>query len=206
MTTKSMKHSYTLTISRRFAIFGLWTLFSIFTATPLALAQQEDEDVPPPVRTDKKKKQAASPVVKAIKKMKKISGRLNPKADYYIYLTSSAGCGACHKEMPQIVSHHKEMKKDGRADIILIYAGPAASPEHAKKFAKDYDAKFCTVMENDKNCKFVPGYVKPGGIPHCIVVNRYGKVLATGSPNLIFNWQAETIDKGIPEAPVNEQR
>ncbi|MBR4884808.1 MAG: hypothetical protein IKZ33_05790, partial [Lentisphaeria bacterium] len=46
--------------------------------------------------------------------MKKVKGRLNTKADYYIYLFSASWCGPCCKEMPEIVEHHKKMKQDGR--------------------------------------------------------------------------------------------
>lgn len=192
-----MKYTMNRNIIRCMVTAVMWLSLVYIMTSSLCIAQNEEENVS--AVEVKKKKQEASPVVKSLKKLKKVNGRLNSKADYFIYLISGAGCSKCHDVMPEIVEHHKEMRKDGRVDIILMFM--AATPGVTKAFAKDYKVKFYTVMENDKNMRYVPGYVKPSGIPRCIVVDRYSKVISQGATNIISNWQETTINKGIPEPP-----
>ncbi len=183
-------------------------LFGLFSFAPLPLtAQDEDTAVEESTKPSKKKKKAKklpSPVVTAVKKVKKVKGRVNEKADYYIYLCSASWCGPCCREMPEIVETYKEIKKSGKVDIILFCHDKTQAD--AKAFVKKFDIKFMTVMSNDEDkVKKVPGFRAPGGIPHCIFVDRYGRHLTAGHPgNLISNWKALTIDKGEPEAPAEE--
>lgn len=175
-------------------------------AAPLCQAQDEPSADKPAAaaKADKNKKQPDSPVVKAVKKMKKVKGRLNAKADYYIYLFSASWCGPCCKEMPEIVETYKKMKKDGRVEIILM--GKDDSPAAVKSFIKDFDIKFYAVMASDKKAKDVPGFTNPSGIPFCVIVDRYGRSITQGHPgSIISNWESYTVDKGEPEPPADDK-
>ena len=66
------------------------------------------------------KKTAASKVGKAAGKLKSFNGKANKKALVYVYLQSASWCGPCNKEMPEVVKIYNEMKKDGRAELILV--------------------------------------------------------------------------------------
>lgn len=155
------------------------------------------------LKKEKKAKQAPSPVVPAVKKMKRIKGNANAKADYYIYLFSASWCGPCCKEMPNIVKTYKDMKKSGKVDIILFCQDK--TPDKAKDFIKQFRIPFMTVMGSDPKASAVPGYSPVSGIPHCIVVDRYGRVITKGHPgNLLHAWESLTIDKGVPEPPTED--
>lgn len=186
-------------------LFSLLFLAALLTAAPLSFSQDEPKEEKTEEKSDKKKqKQPDSPVVKAVKKMKKVKGRLNTRADYYIYLYSASWCGPCCKEMPGIVETHKEMKKDGRVDIILM--GKDETPAGVKGFVKQFDMKFYAVMASDKKAAKVPGFSNPPGIPNCTVVDRYGRVITSGHPaGVTPNWQAFTVDKGVPEPPADDK-
>lgn len=190
---------------RSVTLFSLLSLGICLLASPLSMAQDEvPADAPTPGKAEKKKKQPDSPVVKAVKKMKKVKGRLNAKADYYIYLFSASWCGPCCKEMPEIVEQHKKMKKDGRVDIILM--GKDDTPADVKSFIKQFNMKFYAVMASDKDATKVPGFTNPSGIPFCIVVDRYGRTIAQSHPaGIIPNWESYTIDKGVPEPPAEDK-
>ena len=183
----------------------LFALCFFLASAPLSHAQEADAaEETSTAKPAKKQKQPASPVVKAVKKMKKVKGRLNAKADYYIYLFSASWCGPCCKDMPEIVEQYKDMKKDGRVEIILM--GKDETPEGVKAFMKQFDIKFYGVMSSDKNAKKVPGFSDPSGIPNCTVVDRYGRVITSGHPGgIIPNWQSFTVDKGVPEPPVEDK-
>ena len=174
-------------------------------AVPAVLAQDE-EDSPKPARKVKadKKKKAASPVVTAVKKVKKVKGRLNDKADYFIYLYSASWCGPCCQEMPEIVETYKEIKKSGKVDIVLFCQDKTLAD--AKNFVKRFNIKFLTVMGDDNKVKKVPGHAPSGGIPHCIFVDRYGRTITAGHPgHLMSSWATHTIDNGEPEAPEEKE-
>lgn len=184
--------------------FLLLSLCSFLACMPVGFAQDETSGKTSTEKSAKKQKQPASPVVKAVKKMKKVKGRLNAKADYFIYLFSASWCGPCCREMPEIVEQYKDMKKDGRVEIILM--GKDETPDGVKSFMKQFNMKFYAVMADDKNATKVPGFTNPSGIPNCTVVDRYGRVITAGHPgSIIPGWQSVTIDKGVPEPPTAEK-
>ena len=175
-------------------------LLALAILSPIS-AMAEDMDGPAEKTSKKAKKsakKAASPVATAVKKVKKVKGRVNDKADYYIYLYSASWCGPCCKEMPEIVELYKDIKKSGKVDIILFCQDKTLPA--AKNFVKQFGIKFLTVMGNDDKVSKVPGHAAPGGIPHCIFVDRYGRTVASGHPgNILSRWEALTIGKGAPE-------
>lgn len=186
--------------------FSLLCLGFGLLVSPLCMAQDDTMAEGAPVsKKGDRSKLPDSPVVKAVKKMKKVKGRLNAKADYYIYLFSASWCGPCCKEMPEIVEQHKKMRKDGRVDIILM--GEDKTPAGVKNFIKQFNMKFYAVMASDKNATKVPGFASPSGIPFCIVVDRYGRVITKSHPGgIIPNWESYTIDKGVPEPPAETEK
>ena len=163
--------------------------------TPAALAQESGDaaaETPQKQAKKEKQKKADNPIAKAIKKVKKIKGRLNEKADYYIFLYSASWCGPCCKEMPEIVDTYKAIKKSGKVDIILFCQDKTTAD--AKNFVKQFGIKFLTVMGNDEKCAQVPGHAPAGGIPHCNIVDRSGRKITSGHPaNVIPNWESHTI-------------
>ena len=105
--------------------------------------------------------------------------------------------------MPNIVKTYKDMKKSGKVDIILFCQD--RTPEDAKKFVNKFRIPFMTIMGNDSKVSNVPGYAPTNGIPHCIVVDRYGQLITRGHPgNLLRSWEALTVDKGVPEPPAED--
>lgn len=175
----------------------LTTALTAFTSLAPLYAQDEEA----PVKKEKAAKRAISPVVTAVKKVKKVRGKLNDKADYYIYLYSASWCGPCCREMPEIVELHKEVQKTGKVDFILF--SQDRTPKAAAGFVKRFKIKFLTVMGDDKDASKVPGMVSPNGIPHCAIVDRYGRKITHGHPAIVLpEWKSLTIDKGEPEPPV----
>ena len=127
------------------------------------------------------KKSSVSAVGKAAGKLKTFNGKPSKKALVYVYLQSASWCGPCNKEMPEVAEIYKEMKKDGRAEIILI--GGDQTEDAAKKFLKQYKAKFPGILLGGKNVDKLPGFTPASGIPHATMVDGEGKVLADGYPD-----------------------
>lgn len=180
-----LKHLLILTS----AIIGLVSL------APVSVYAQDET-----AKTEKAAKKPISPVVTAVKKVRKVRGKLNDKADYFIYLYSASWCGPCCREMPEIVELHKEVLKTGKVDFILF--NQDRTPKAAANFVKRFKIKFLTVRGDDEDVSKVPGSVMPDSIPHCVVVDRYGRKIATGHPAFVLpEWKNLTIDKGEPEPP-----
>lgn len=129
----------------------------------------------------------ANPVVSSLKNFKVFNGKPNPKAKYYFYLCSASWCPPCRKEMPEIVKAHKDMKKDGRADIILV--GYDKSLDEAKAYLKNNKAKFAGIWEGDKHIKELPGYGPVPGIPYVIMVDRSGRTLTVQHASMLEDWK-----------------
>lgn len=85
-----------------------------------------------------KKDSAESAVVTAFSKFKNIGGKLNKKADYYIYFATSSTCVHCQRCMPVVIEQYKKMKFR-KVELIVIDADN--SEESAKKYLKSYKMK-----------------------------------------------------------------
>ncbi|MBO5684722.1 MAG: TlpA family protein disulfide reductase [Akkermansia sp.] len=174
------------------------TLLSLLAFAPLpGLAQDKDTKAPIKEKVQKEKK-AVSPIIPALKKIKKVKGRVNEKADYFIFLYSASWCGPCCREMPEIVKTYKDIKKSGKVDIVLFCQDNTMNA--AKNFVNNFRIKFLTVMGNDDKCAKVPGHAPSGGIPHCNIVDRAGRTIISGHPgNVLEHWKSYTIDKESAE-------
>lgn len=134
------------------------------------------------------KKSSVSKVGKAVGKLKSFNGKASKKAVVYVYLQSASWCPPCNQEMPEVVNLYNEMKKDGRAELILV--GHDRTEDGAKAFLKKYKAKFPGVVSSAKGVDALPGFSVANGIPHATMVDGEGNVLASGYPSsVIAQWQ-----------------
>ena len=140
-----------------------------------------------------KKKAAASKVGKAVGKLKTFNGKPSKKALVYVYLQSASWCGPCNQEMPEVASVYQEMDKDGRAELVLI--GCDQTEDAAKKFLKQYKAKFPGVLSTAKNVDKLPGFTAAQGIPNAIMVDAEGNVLANGFPSAVLSQWKQKVEE-----------
>lgn len=183
------KHTLTLLV----------TLLSLLAFAPLSSQAQDKSSKAPIKKKAQSEKTEACPIIPALKKIKKVKGRVNEKADYFIFLYSASWCGPCCKEMPHIVDTYKDIKKSGRVDVVLFCLD--RTMDNAKSFVNNFKIKFLTVLGTDNNCIKVPGYAPAGGIPHCNIVDRNGRTIIAGHPgNILEHWETYTINKEAPES------
>jgi len=139
---------------------------------------------------------AKSTVANALAKIRYLKGKPELKAKYYIYLHSAAWCGACCLEMPSIVSSYAELKEQG-FEIILF--GHDVSEGDVVAFAERFKAEFPVLKDSPEWATKVPGYQKVCGIPHMIIVNPSGKVIAETHPARFFRndqWKSFISEDG----------
>lgn len=176
---------------------------------PEVAAQDDDAffSEKPIVKVKKKKvrkeKKTVAAVPKALRKLKRVSGKVNTKALLYVYLESASWCVPCKKIMPDVVRWYKEMRKDGRVEIVLI--GRDHTPEAVAAYIKGYKCKMPAFFNGDKNINKLPGYSKSGGIPHATVVSADGTVVTSGYPTFILSSWAQMADKAEEDAKAEEE-
>lgn len=146
----------------------------------------------------KAEKKKSSEVGKALGKLKTFNGKPSKKALVYVYLQSASWCGPCNQEMPEVVNAYKEMEDDGRAELVLI--GHDKTDDAAKKFLKQYKAKFPGVLATAKNVDKLPGFAPAGGIPEATMVDAEGNVLAKGYPSAVLSQWQTAVEKLDSEA------
>ena len=187
------------------AAFAAWAL-------PVAYAQSDDAK---PAKTaksgksskkkGKKKKKKKAPLGAVGEAMAKLQDKAltdakpATDAEFYIYLVSASWCGPCNQEMPHVVEAYKKMRETNRVELILLSAD--STPEAAKGFVEKYNGTFPVVM--GKECSStLPGFSNPSGIPHCIYVDKDGKVIQQGHGHLVMQW--EQFTKAPEPAPAEE--
>ena len=173
---------------------------------PAAAAAQ---DTPAAKSTVKKKKKAdkkpfSPELKKALGKLKYLTPkRLNPKAEYYIYLQSGSKCANCNREMPGVVKEYKDMKDSGAAvDILLICYDDKA--EDALAFMKKYGAEFPVVLRKDVSPEVLPGFESARGIPYWHILRTDTAEATKGRGPALEDWRKKTIEKPAqpPRPPV----
>lgn len=105
-----------------------------------------------------KKAPAESAVVEAFGKFKNVGGKLNKKADFYIYLATSSTCVHCQRCMPVAVEQYKKMKSR-KVELIIIDAD--TTEDAAKKYLKSYKLKNPCIMFSELQA------TKFRGLPAC---------------------------------------
>ncbi len=182
-------------------------IMSSYVAPAQELSADVTEEVATPKKSkkkDKKKKKAkAGAVAKALKKVKRASGKYNQKALVYVYLQSASWCGPCKQAMPEIVKQYKEMREDGRAEIVLV--GWDMSPDGVKNYIEGYKCKMPAVHKDAKNVGKLPGFSPASGIPFAIMVDADGKVLHQGSPYVVAKWKEEVEKYEAAQAAEEEE-
>lgn len=142
-------------------------------------------------------KPAESAVVAAFNKFKNIGGKLNKKAEYFIYLYSASTCGHCQRCMPIAVEQYKKMKAK-KVELIVICGD--GTEDAAKKYLKSYKMKNPSIMFSALQAtqfRGLPGCGMPG-LPAISVVDKDGKMLrnVVGAQQVIDtlnDWKALTV-------------
>ena len=158
-------------------------------------SEAEDADV----AAEEKETPAESAVVTAFNKFKNIGGKLNKKAEYFIYLYSASTCGHCQRCMPIAVEQYKKMKAK-KVELIVICGD--GTEDAAKKYLKSYKMKNPSIMFSALQAtqfRGLPGCGMPG-LPAISVVDKDGKMLrnVVGAQQVIDtlnDWQSLTIGR-----------
>ncbi len=135
-------------------------------------------------KKDKEKKSKyACEVGEQISKLKFLNkNKPNPKAEYFIYLSSASWCGPCRALHPQIVAKYKDMKKD-KVELILV------SNDRDEASGKAYaDGYPCPAIMDAQSSK-LPGFSPANGIPQAIIVNGKGEQLAVGHGSIALHYE-----------------
>lgn len=163
--------------------------------TGTGISMDGGDKAEPKKKKKKSKKKATatvSKVGKALSQLKTFNGKASKKALVYVYLQSASWCGPCNQEMPEVAKTYKAMKKDGRAEIILI--GGDQTEDAAKKFLKKYKAKFPGILATAVNAAELPGFTPARGIPHATMVDGEGNVLADGFPSEVLSGWEQAVE------------
>ncbi|MFI3243557.1 MAG: TlpA disulfide reductase family protein [Akkermansia sp.] len=127
------------------------------------------------------------PAQKAAAKLRTFGGKVNKKADYYIYLQSASWCGPCQAEMPDIAKAYAKMKRSKRVDLILVSWDENEGA--AKGFAKQHRGRFPIVMKDNEKVADLKGFKQANGIPFAIIVDKEGKVVKSGHGSIVKDWE-----------------
>lgn len=123
-----------------------------------------------------KKASDESAVVEAFGKFKNVGGKLNKKADFFIYLVTSSTCVHCQRCMPVAIEQYKKMKAR-KVELIIIDAD--TTEVAAKKYLKSYKLKNPCIMFSElqaTNFQGLPGCGMP--LPPSIsVVSKDGNMI-----------------------------
>ena len=134
---------------------------------------------------------ASSPVADALAKFTTFNGTPAADARYYIYLESASWCPPCRAEMPKIAKAYDEMKANG-VEIILI--GRDATAEAAQKYLTTFKATFPGIFGAEVDKAGLPGFTSADYVPHAVMVDAQGNVVANGHGSLTLKWQQLIAD------------
>ncbi len=159
-------------------------------ASSTPAARQERRGASANRRQARNRRARASAVPQALKRVRRVSGRINQNALVYIYLQSASWCGPCRQAMPDVVEEYKKMRRDGRAEIVLI--GWDHTADEVKSYIEGYRCRMPAVFREARNVDRLPGFTMASGIPTATMVDADGKVIRSGSPLAVVpTWQAE---------------
>ncbi len=167
-------HSPYKVMKKVFSILSTLAVLSTATLAPHVAAKSKasEEQVEPKA------------VHVALENLEPLSGKLNKKADYYIYLQSASWCGPCVALMPDIVKEYKKFKRKG-VELILVSADK--TEDDAVDYVKKYKAKFPMVMGGSSSQ--LPGYAGGGSIPNACIVDADGNLIKKGRGSIILEWK-----------------
>lgn len=143
-----------------------------------------------------KEKKAADrkggPVLAALKALKPFNGKLNAKADYFVYLQTDGQDAECDaKTMSQVADIYKEMKKSGRVEMVIVCL--EGTEDEAKSFLRKNKLKIPAVMDQNELIEDLPGLNAARGLPYATFVDREGKTLMEGGMSVLQQWENFTL-------------
>ncbi len=139
-------------------------------------------------------KAAPVPLRSKISKVKWRRAKPNLRAEYYIYLHSASWCGPCREMMSYFASRYKEMKKDGRVELLMISYDKYQEQEEALLNA--HDASFPVAHCSDPAVAELPGITLHHGTPTVNIMRASGVKLMDGHGLAVVHWRKYTLDFG----------
>lgn len=145
-----------------------------------------------------KEKKAADrkggPVLAALKALKPFNGKVNAKADYFVYLQTDGQDAKCDaKTMSQVSDIYREMKKSGRVEMVIVCL--EGTEEEAKSFLRKNKLKTPAVMDQNELIEDLPGLNAARGLPYATFVDRDGKIHMEGGMSVLQQWENYTINR-----------
>lgn len=153
---------------------------AVFTATLPALCAGQSTD------TNEHIEQPAA-VPQALSKARMLTGKPNLKAQIYIYMQTATWCGPCRMAMPAITEEYAAMKKDGRAELILINFDQ--DPVDGRSYIEAQMADLCALHMTSPGLRKLPGFTPARFIPDVTIVSADGKVLQHGGHEVVAQWR-----------------
>lgn len=137
-------------------------------------------------------------VARALGNFDVYNGKVNLKADYYIFLYSASWCLYCRECMPVAVDEYKKIKRSRKVELVLI-CGDKTEGE-AKNYVRAYKGKMPYLMFDAlkaTNFQGIPGCGMPG-FPAVSVADKDGtlikSVVGAGQvQEVLSNWKDYTV-------------
>lgn len=127
------------------------------------------------------------PVARVLKRTRMLTGKPSLKAQIYIYMQTATWCGPCRMAMPKITAEYEAMKKDGRAELILINYDQ--DPVDGKSYVEAQMADMVSLHMTSPALKKLPGFTPARTIPDVTIVSAGGKVLLHGGHEVVAKWR-----------------
>ena len=133
-------------------------------------------------------------VVSVLKDLKPFNGKVNAKADYFIYLQTDSSSETCDTEtMKKVAELYKDIKKSGRVDLVLVSLD--ATEEEAKAFVRKHKLKCPVVMDQNEKIDELPGLGSARNMPYAIFVDKEGKKHMEGGMSVLEQWENYTVKR-----------
>lgn len=115
-----------------------------------------------------------------------------PDAEYYIILQTASWCEFCRKDLPNNIKAHREMRKDGRVEIVVLSGHESTQETYA--WLKSHKAKFAGLHMND--LPKLPNLELRKSYPSAYVMRADGTHVISGyAGKIIKEWKKHTIGK-----------
>lgn len=132
-------------------------------------------------------------VLSVLKDLKPFNGKVNAKADYFIYLQVDSTDDKCVESMEKVADLYKDIKKSGRVDMVVVSLDE--TEEAAKAFMRKSKLKCATVMDMNEKIDDLPGLGKANGLPYAIFVDKKGVKHMEGGMSVLEQWENYTIKR-----------
>lgn len=144
--------------------------------------------------------EARGEVARALGNFEVYNGKVNLKADYYIFLYSASLCRYCRECMPIAVDEYKKIKRSKKVELVLICGDKTEGA--AKNYVRAYKGKMPYLMIAElkaTNFQGLPGCGMPG-FPAVSVADKDGTLIksvvgAVEVQEVLSNWKDYTISR-----------